>query len=213
MNQPKPATAHTVEAHRRASGSLPFGDRTDFERASRNRLAALEPPTVTGDLGRPLIDLTNYAFLDGDCPPEVHPSLWRQAQLNCIHGLFEVVDGIYQVRGYDISNITFVRGTRGWIVIDPLTVAETAAAARALVDQHFGPRPITAVIYTHSHIETPQGSPRRRCHPCRRCRTRNIQARPPSRWCRTPSTPGSRRRSRTPRPSRRPPCSDRRRGS
>jgi alkyl sulfatase BDS1-like metallo-beta-lactamase superfamily hydrolase len=153
VSQPKPATTHTAEAHRHALGSLPFSDRSDFERATRNRLAALEPPIVTGELGRPLIDLTAYSFLDGECPPEVHPSLWRQAQLNCIHGLFEVVDGIYQVRGYDLSNITFVRGTRGWIVIDPLTVAETAAAARALVDQHFGPRPITAVIYTHSHVD------------------------------------------------------------
>ncbi len=83
----------------------------------------------------------------------MHPSLWRQAQLNNVHGLFEVVPGIYQVRGYDISNISFVRGDRGWIVIDPLTITATAQAARGLIDAQFGRLPIVAVIYTHSHAD------------------------------------------------------------
>ncbi len=153
MSTPQPASRHTVAAHAHATDRLPFGDRSDFERAARGRLAQLDPPVVDGPGGRPLWDVDSFAFLDDTCPPEANPSLWRQAQLNAIHGLFEVVDGIYQVRGYDLSNVTFVRGTEGWIVIDPLTVAETAAAARRLVDSCFGERPISAVIYTHSHID------------------------------------------------------------
>lgn len=153
MSTPRPATEHTAAAHAACTDRLPFGDRSDFERAGRGRLAALEPPVIAGPMGRPLWDMGAFAFLDGECPPEVNPSLWRQAQLNSIHGLFEVVPGIYQVRGYDISNITFVRTDNGWLVIDPLTVAETAAAARQLVDNHFGHLPIVAVIYTHSHVD------------------------------------------------------------
>ena len=86
-------------------------------------------------------------------PPEVNPSLWRQARLNAEHGLFEVRDGVYQVRGADVSNITFVAGENGWIVVDALTTAETARAALALVTEHLGERPVSAVIYTHSHID------------------------------------------------------------
>lgn len=153
MSTPRPATEHTAAAHAACVDHLPFGDRSDFERAGRGRLAALQPPVIAGPMGRPLWDMGAFAFLDGDCPPEVNPSLWRQAQLNSIHGLFEVVPGIYQVRGYDISNITFVRTDSGWLVIDPLTVAETASAARQLVDSHFGHMPIVAVIYTHSHVD------------------------------------------------------------
>jgi len=133
--------------------TLDVDDPTDFTRASRGLLAQLEPPVIRGAQGNVIWDIGQYDFLDGAAPPEVNPSLWRQARLNRIHGLFEVCDGIYQVRGYDLSNISFVRTDTGWIVIDPLTVAETAAAARALVDGHFGPRPIVAIIYTHSHVD------------------------------------------------------------
>ena len=92
-------------------------------------------------------------FLDAESPPEVNPSLWRQARLNAEHGLFEVRDGVYQVRGADISNITFVAGEKGWVVVDALTTAETARAALDLVTEHLGERPVSAVIYTHSHID------------------------------------------------------------
>ncbi|MBI4884380.1 MAG: MBL fold metallo-hydrolase [Actinobacteria bacterium] len=154
MNSPNPATAHTAAEHARCTAHLDFTDRADFERANRGWLAALDPPVIDGPGSRPLWDLGTFRFLDDErCPPEVNPSLWRQARINCAHGLFEVTPGIYQVRGYDISNITFVRSDTGWIVIDPLTVAETAAAARQLVDKHFGARPIVAVIYTHSHLD------------------------------------------------------------
>ncbi len=157
MNAPTPsprtATAHTAAEHQRCIAHLDFTDRSDYERVARGRLAEIDPPVIDGPSGRPLWDLRTYEFLADECPPTVNPSLWRQAQLNAHHGLFEVTPGIYQVRGYDISNITFVRSDTGWIVIDPLTVAETAAAARQLVDGHFGERPIVAVIYTHSHLD------------------------------------------------------------
>ena len=153
LPSPNPATTHTAAEHQRCTAHLDFADRSDFERVTRGRLAALEPPTVNGSGPRPVWDLKPFEFLADYCPPTVNPSLWRQAQLNAHHGLFEVTPGIYQVRGYDISNITFVRSDNGWIVIDPLTVAETAAAARQLVDAHFGVRPITAIIYTHSHLD------------------------------------------------------------
>lgn len=151
MTTPRPASTHTAAHNASACVHLDFDDRSDFERASRGLLARVDSLVIDGPLGRPMWDMPSFDFLHGECPPTVNPSLWRQAQLNQHHGLFEVMDGIYQVRGHDISNITFIRSDHGWIVIDPLTVAETAASARALVDQHFGVRPVKAVIYTHSH--------------------------------------------------------------
>ena len=147
------ASATTERVNTTVFATLDVDDPADFTRASRGLLAQLEPPVIRGAQGNVIWDIGQYDFLDGAAPPEVNPSLWRQARLNRIHGLFKVCDGIYQVRGYDLSNISFVRTDTGWIVIDPLTVAETAAAARALVDGHFGPRPIVAIIYTHSHVD------------------------------------------------------------
>ena len=83
----------------------------------------------------------------------MNPSLWRQAKLNGLHGLFQVAEGIYQVRGYDVSNMTWIRGKTGWIVVDPLTSVETATAALALARKHLGDDPIVAVIFTHSHVD------------------------------------------------------------
>ena len=150
---PKPATDATAASNRAAAARFDFGDTEDFERAERGLLARLEPPVITGAAGNVIWDAGRYDFITGDPPDSVHPSLWRQARLNNIHGLFEVVPGIVQVRGYDISNISFIRSDHGWIVIDPLTVAETARAARDLVDAQFGTLPIVAVIYTHSHAD------------------------------------------------------------
>ena len=150
---PKPATVVTTNVNEAVAASLDFTDLADFERARRGLISQINPPTITGLAGNVIWDATRYDFTQGDAPASVNPSLWRQAQLNNIHGLFEVVPGIYQVRGYDISNISFIRSDSGWIVVDPLTVAETAAAARALVDEAFGALPIVAVIYTHSHAD------------------------------------------------------------
>ena len=132
---------------------LPFADRTDFENAERGMVDALDPCVVKAADGRVVWDMGAYSYLDADCPDTVHPSLWRQAQLCAKHGLFEVTDGIYQVRGLDLSNMTIVEGDTGVIIIDPLISAETAAAALALYRRNRGDRPVTGVIYTHSHVD------------------------------------------------------------
>ncbi|MGH2853196.1 MAG: alkyl/aryl-sulfatase [Solirubrobacteraceae bacterium] len=132
---------------------LPLTDREDFEDARRGFVAALSPAVVQGTAGRVVWDMESYAFLDGECPDTVNPSLWRQAQLNAIHGLFEVVPGIYQVRGVDLSNMTLVEGRDGVLVIDPLICAETAAAALQLYRAHRGERAVTGLLYTHSHVD------------------------------------------------------------
>jgi len=132
---------------------LPFADRRDYDDAVRGRIGSLSDPLIRGSAGRVVWDVSAYDFLDADCPATANPSLWRQSQLAAIHGLFEVTDGIYQVRGLDLSNMTLVEGERGVIVIDPLISTETAAAALALYRRHRGERPVTALIYTHSHVD------------------------------------------------------------
>ncbi len=152
----KPATAHTIAENERLRARLPFDDVRSFENARRGFIATLDPLTIPRTDGRrPAYDLSQaLAFLDGDCPDTVNPSLWRQAQLNGLHnGLFEVTDGIYQVRSFDIANMTLIRGETGWVIIDPLTSAESAAAALALANEHLGERPVTAVVHTHSHAD------------------------------------------------------------
>ena len=133
--------------------SLPFRDTQDFADAERGRIGGLDPAVVTAADGRTVWDNAAYSFLAGDAPSCVNPSLWRQGTLVAMHGLYEVVEGIYQVRGLDLSNITFVEGESGVVVIDPLISVETAAAALALYRQHRGDRPVTGVIYTHSHVD------------------------------------------------------------
>ncbi|MFJ7949647.1 alkyl/aryl-sulfatase [Streptomyces sp. NPDC096354] len=132
---------------------LPFSDIKDSEDAERGLIARRVPNAVRADDGRIVWDNDTYAFLTGDAPDTVNPSLWRQSQLVAEQGLFEVVEGIYQVRGLDLSNITFVEGATGVIVIDPLISTETAAAALALYREHRGERPVTGVLYTHSHVD------------------------------------------------------------
>ncbi|MDG3009468.1 MBL fold metallo-hydrolase [Rhodococcus sp. D2-41] len=132
---------------------MPFADDQDFRDAERGFVGALEPGVVKSAGGDVVWDSDGYAFLDGECPPTVHPSLWRQSKLCAIQGLYEVTDGIYQIRGLDLSNMTLVEGDTGVIVIDPLISAETAAAGLGLYRKHRGDRPVTGVIYTHSHID------------------------------------------------------------
>jgi alkyl sulfatase BDS1-like metallo-beta-lactamase superfamily hydrolase len=146
-------TDQIAAANRALLMKLPLDDRADFEDARRGRIAGLSPGVVRGTAGRVVWDMESYAFLDEECPDTVNPSLWRQAQLNAIHGLFEVVPGIYQVRGMDLSNMTIVEGREGVLVIDPLICAETAAAALALYRAHRGERPVTGLLYTHSHVD------------------------------------------------------------
>ena len=147
---PTPETAaHNLEA----GAALALDDPADFEDAERGLVARDPDVVIQGPLGEPIWQTSAYRFQQGDAPPSVHPSLWRQARLNNLHGLYRVTDGVYQVRGYDLSNMTVIEGATGWIVVDPLTVRETAAAAWALVTRELGERPITAVIFTHSHVD------------------------------------------------------------
>ncbi len=152
MNSPdytsKPASEHTRAFNSSAATAL---DPEDFTRAQRGFIAALEDTKITDALGRQASDIGRYDFLQGDAPDTVHPNLWRHAKLNVNHGLFEVTEGVWQVRGYDISNITFIKSNTGWIVVDPLTVEATARASYELITKHLGHRPVVAVIYTHSH--------------------------------------------------------------
>lgn len=131
--------------------ALDYSDRTDFDNADRGFIATLDPMVIRNAAGDPVFDLTGYSYLDGECPDTVHPSLFRQAQLVRKNGLYEVTEGIYQIRGFDLSNMTLVEGRTGVIVIDPLISAECAAAGLALYREHRGDRPVTGVIYTHSH--------------------------------------------------------------
>ncbi|MEK9839427.1 MAG: MBL fold metallo-hydrolase, partial [Ilumatobacter sp.] len=149
--EPKDATAHTRQI---TEPRLPDMDPEDFDRASRGLIAQHPTGQIEGAWGVAW-DVSRYAFVNESelNPDTVHPSLWRQARLNNIHGLFEVAPGIWQARGYDISNITFIEGATGWIVIDPLTVEGCARDCLALANTHLGERPVTAVIYTHSHTD------------------------------------------------------------
>lgn len=149
----KPPTPVIESLNRGHGASLPFDDTRDFDDADRGFLGALQPCVITAPDGRVVWDNDLYDFLGGEAPPSVHPSLWRQSTLAAKQGLYEVVEGIYQVRGLDLSNITFVEGDTGIIVIDPLISTETAAAALALYRAHRGDRPVVAVIYTHSHVD------------------------------------------------------------
>ncbi|WP_445167530.1 alkyl/aryl-sulfatase [Mycolicibacterium sp. Dal123E01] len=151
--EPKPPSAVIEAAHAEHLTSLPFEDTADFADADRGFIAALTPCVVKAADGRVVWDNDAYGFLTGDAPPSVHPSLWRQSTLAAKQGLYEVVEGIYQVRGLDLSNISFIEGDTGIIVIDPLVSTETAAAALALYRAHRGDRPVVAVIYTHSHVD------------------------------------------------------------
>ena len=148
MTQRREATAATLAAHADLAASLPPDDNFELENARRGFIATIPDAEIGGSW-----TMAPYAFLNGERPATINPSLWRQARLNALHGLFEVTPGVYQVRGFDISNITFVEGERGFIVIDPLTSTEPAAAALALMRAHRGDKPVTAVIYTHSHVD------------------------------------------------------------
>jgi alkyl sulfatase BDS1-like metallo-beta-lactamase superfamily hydrolase len=125
----------------------------DFEEARRGLIAPFDPPVVEDERGRVVWDLRSYDFLDGEPPDSADPNLWRQSRLTRIAGLFELAPGFYQLRGFDLSNMHVVEGSDGIVVIDPLVSAETAAAALALYREHRGERPVTGLVYTHSHVD------------------------------------------------------------
>ncbi len=149
----KPPSKFTLELRNGFKAQLPFSDQRDFEEAKRGFIA--EPPykQIKADAGHVAWDMGSYRWLlAGKDFPSIHPSLQRQAVLNMAYGLYEVVPGrIYQVRGFDLANISFVKGDTGWIVFDPLTAAETARAALEFINEKLGKRPVVGVVYSHSH--------------------------------------------------------------
>jgi len=147
------ATSSTVAANRAVAERLDLAASEDFEQAQRGLVAAAPDEVVKDAEGEVLFDPAAYDFVTGDAPPTVNPSLWRQAKLNLERGLYEVTDGIYQLRGFDLANMTIIEGERGWIVVDTLTNVTTAAQALAFARQHLGDKPVTAVLITHSHID------------------------------------------------------------
>jgi alkyl sulfatase BDS1-like metallo-beta-lactamase superfamily hydrolase len=151
---PKDASASVIKQHAATRAALPFSDIRDFDDASRGFLGTRENARIKSEAGRTVWSLEPYGFLSTEeAPPTVDPSLWRQSRLNMNHGLFEVVPGVYQVRGLDIANMTLIEGDTGVIVLDTLTSIEGARTAMELYFEHRGHRPVIAVIFTHTHTD------------------------------------------------------------
>jgi alkyl sulfatase BDS1-like metallo-beta-lactamase superfamily hydrolase len=150
---PPSASDATRAAQQAAAAELPAEGTRDGEFSTRGFLATRADPVIVNAAGKPVWNLGAYAFVDGPAPDTVHPSLWRHMRHLKHNGLYRVTDNVWQVRGFDLSNMTIVRGASGWIVIDPLTSVETARAAMELVNATLGQRPISAVIYSHSHAD------------------------------------------------------------
>lgn len=149
----KPVTPAIAEQNRALLNRLPFADTQDFDDAMRGLVARRQPNAVLDDEGTVIWDNDTYAFLEGEAPDSVNPSLWRQSKLCAVEGLFEVVPGIYQVRGLDLSNTSIVEGDEGIVVIDTLLSEETGRAALELYRGHRGDRPVKAIVITHSHVD------------------------------------------------------------
>ncbi len=154
LRQPKAASERTREAQRRIKAELNFEDTRSFEDAARGFIASLDPMTLQREDGDVSYDLEKLSFLAAEAPDTVNPSLWRQAQLNAQHhGLYQICPGLYQVRSFDIANMTLIQGETGWIIVDPLTSSESSSAALSLANTHLGERPVVAVLHTHSHAD------------------------------------------------------------
>ncbi len=148
---PKPASPATIAAQKAAATKLPAEDGRDADFAARGFIATRADPLIKSPDGTPAWNLAAYDFVAGAAPETVNPSLWRHIAILRRHGLFKVAEGVWQVRGFDVSNMTVVSGKTGWILIDPLTSPDTARAALALVGEQLGTRPVSGVIYSHSH--------------------------------------------------------------
>lgn len=147
------ASEHTVASHQRMAETLDLAAQQDFDDARRGLIAAASGDVVVSAAGEKMWDASDYDFLQGDAPATVNPSLWRQAKLNNIRGLFQVEEGIYQLRGFDLANLTLIKGDSGWIVVDPLTTIETVTAAMAFAEQQLGKITVSAIVFTHSHVD------------------------------------------------------------
>ncbi len=153
--QGKPPSTFTLEIRNGLLATLPFADKRDFEEAKKGFIAAPPYKQIMADAGNVAWDMGSYQWLLQDKDfPSINPSLQRQAVLNMAYGLYEVVPGkIYQVRGYDLANISFIKGDTGWIIFDPLTAKETARAALDFINEKLGKRPVVGVVYSHSHVD------------------------------------------------------------
>ena len=149
----KMPSEYTIKLREMRKSALPLADKRDFEEAKRGFIAAPPYKRIMAEAGNVAWDMGSYDWLlDGRDFASIHPSLQRQAILNMAYGLYEVIpDKIYQVRGFDLANISFIKGRTGWIVFDPLTCKETAAAALKFINEKLGDRPVVAVVYSHSH--------------------------------------------------------------
>ncbi len=147
------ASAFTIASNRQFADELDLDHQQDFEDARRGMVAAAPNESVTAASGVQVWDGAAYDFIQGDAPDTVNPSLWRQAKLNNIRGLFKVEEGIYQLRGFDLANSTLIKSENGWILVDPLTTKETTKSAMAFAEQHLGEINLTGVIFTHSHVD------------------------------------------------------------
>ncbi|HCG78879.1 MULTISPECIES: alkyl/aryl-sulfatase [Thalassolituus] len=150
-------TPTTVKANQAVLAQRPFSNTEDFELARKGLIASEDHLEIAHLTGKSLVwNMDEYGFVDANgenAPGSVNPSLWRQAALNNIHGLFKVTDGVYQIRGFDLANMTIIESESGWILVDPLTARETAHKALTFAQQHLGKYPIKAILFTHSHID------------------------------------------------------------
>lgn len=147
------ASEYTVASNQQFADNLNIDHPQDFEDAQRGMVAAAPDVSMVSTTGTKVWDAAAYNFIQGEAPDTVNPSLWRQAKLNNIRGLFKVAEGIYQLRGFDLANSTLIKSDNGWILVDPLTTMETAKAAMEFAEQHLGEIHLTAVIFTHSHVD------------------------------------------------------------
>lgn len=149
----KEATDYTKDINEKVYSLLDFDDKDEYDNATKGLIASPDKLEIKDENGKVVWSQEAYSFVEQDAPDTANPSLWRNTQLNHIYGLFEVIDGVYQVRGYDMTNITFVKGDTGWIVFDPLMTLECSKAAMELVNENLGEYPIKAVIFSHSHVD------------------------------------------------------------
>jgi alkyl sulfatase BDS1-like metallo-beta-lactamase superfamily hydrolase len=147
------ASKYTARTNSNVTAILPFENESDFAEARRGLIASAESLVVKNAANGMTWDRTAYNFIEGEAPASVNPSLWRQASLNNMHGLFKVTDGIYQLRGFDLANMSLIESKSGWIIVDPLTTTETARTALAFARKHLGNKPVIAILFTHSHID------------------------------------------------------------
>ncbi len=150
---PKPASAATLAVQQAVAAALPQEDGRDAAFAAQGFVASSADPLIRDASGKAVWNMAAYDWVQGPAPASVNPSLWREVGLLRKHGLYAVAEGVWQVRGFDVSNMTVIRGQTGWVLVDPLTTRETAAAALALVNAQLGARPVSAVIYSHSHAD------------------------------------------------------------